>query len=53
MPNTKIRDALTTLKDLDGVTGMTTLDENRNARKPAVIIGIKGGKFVYKETVNP
>ncbi len=49
----KIRDALATLKDLDGVTGKTTLDENRNAQKPAVIIEIKGGKFVYKETVNP
>ena len=49
----KIRDALATLKDLDGVTGKTTLDANRNAQKPAVIIEIKGGKFVYKETVNP
>jgi branched-chain amino acid transport system substrate-binding protein len=51
--STKIRDALATTKDLDGVTGKTTLDENRNARKPAVIIEIKGGKFIYKETVNP
>jgi branched-chain amino acid transport system substrate-binding protein len=49
----KIRDALATLKDLDGVTGMTTLDADRNAQKPAVIIEIKDGKFVYKETVNP
>jgi branched-chain amino acid transport system substrate-binding protein len=50
---TKIRDALASLKDLDGVTGKTTLDADRNAQKPAVIIEIKGGKFVYKETVNP
>jgi branched-chain amino acid transport system substrate-binding protein len=49
----KIRDALATLKDLDGVTGKTTLDADRNAQKAAVIIAIKGGKFVYKETVNP
>jgi branched-chain amino acid transport system substrate-binding protein len=49
----KIRDALATLKDLDGVTGKTTLDANRDAQKPAVIIEIKDGKFVYKETVNP
>ncbi|HEX4343842.1 MAG TPA: ABC transporter substrate-binding protein, partial [Verrucomicrobiae bacterium] len=49
----KLRDAIATLKDLDGATGKTTLDENRNARKPAVIIQIKDGKFVYKETVNP
>jgi branched-chain amino acid transport system substrate-binding protein len=49
----KLRDALATTKDIDGVTGKTTLDADRNARKPAVIIQIKGGKFVYKETVNP
>jgi branched-chain amino acid transport system substrate-binding protein len=49
----KIRDALATLKDLDGVTGKTTLDADRNAQKSAVVIQIKGGKFVYKETVNP
>ncbi len=51
--STKIRDALTTMKDLDGVTGRTSLDANRDARKPAVIIKIKDGRFVYKETVNP
>jgi branched-chain amino acid transport system substrate-binding protein len=49
----KLRDAIASLKDLDGVTGKTTLDANRDAQKPAVIIGIKDGKFVYKETVNP
>lgn len=49
----KIRDALAATKDFDGVTGKMTLDAERNARKPAVIIQIKGGKFVYKETVNP
>ena len=50
---TKIRDALARTKDLDGITGKITLDADRNARKPAVIIEIKGGKFVFKETVNP
>ncbi|HEY6228121.1 MAG TPA: ABC transporter substrate-binding protein, partial [Verrucomicrobiae bacterium] len=49
----KIRDALAATKDFEGVTGKMTLDAERNARKPAVIIQIKGGKFVYKETVNP
>jgi branched-chain amino acid transport system substrate-binding protein len=49
----KIRDALATTKDFQGVTGKMTLDADRNARKPAVIIQIKGGKFVYKETINP
>ena len=49
----KIRDALAATKDFDGATGKMTLDANRNARKPAVILEIKGGKFVYRETVNP
>jgi branched-chain amino acid transport system substrate-binding protein len=49
----KIRDALAATKDFPGVTGKMTMDPERNARKPAVIIEIKGNKFIYKETVNP
>jgi branched-chain amino acid transport system substrate-binding protein len=49
----KLRDALAATKDFAGVTGKTTLDAKRNATKPAVIIEVKDGKFVYKETVNP
>jgi len=49
---TKIRDALAQTKDLDGVTGKTTLDAQRNAPKPAVIITIKNGKFQYVETIS-
>ena len=49
---TKIRDALAQTKDLDGVTGKTTLDAQRNAPKPAVIITIKDGKFQYVETIS-
>ncbi len=50
---TKIRPVLAATKDFDGVTGRMTLDKDRNAEKSAVIIGIKGGKFVYTETVSP
>jgi len=32
---------------------MTTLDANRDASKPAVIITVKDGKFEYLETINP
>ena len=49
----KLRDALAATKDFVGITGKTTLDAKRNATKPAVIIEVKDGKFVYKETVNP
>ncbi|MSU28526.1 MAG: ABC transporter substrate-binding protein, partial [Pedosphaera sp.] len=49
----KLRDAIAATKDFVGITGKTTLDAKRNATKPAVIIEVKDGKFVYKETVNP
>ena len=49
----KLRDALAATKDFMGVTGKTTLDANRNATKPAVILEIKGGKFQYVETISP
>lgn len=48
-----LRDAIAATKDFAGVTGNITLDENRNASKPAVVLEIKDGKFVYRETVNP
>jgi branched-chain amino acid transport system substrate-binding protein len=49
----KLRDAIAATKDFVGVTGKTTLDEHRNATKPAVVITIKDGKFKYVETINP
>ncbi len=49
----KIRDALAATKEFDGVAGKMTLDASRNARKAAVILAIKDGRFAYKETVNP
>lgn len=49
----KLRDIIATTTRYAGITGMITLDENRNATKPAVVIEIKGGKKVYNSTVNP
>lgn len=49
----KLRDAIAATKDFVGVTGKTSLDTNRNATKPAVILEIKDGKFKYVETVSP
>ena len=49
----KVRDALAATKDFPGVTGNITIDANRNASKPAVILTIKNGKFQYVETVAP
>jgi branched-chain amino acid transport system substrate-binding protein len=49
----KIRDALAATKDFKGVTGVTTIDANRDASKPATILAIKGGKTKFYKTVAP
>jgi branched-chain amino acid transport system substrate-binding protein len=49
----KLRDLIATTTGYPGVTGTITLDENRNAAKPAMVIAIKGGKKVYDSTINP
>ncbi len=47
----KIRDALAAEKNFPGVTGNITMDANRNASKPAVILTIKNGQFKYVQTI--
>jgi branched-chain amino acid transport system substrate-binding protein len=49
----KLRDAVAATKDLDCVTGKTTLDADRNPSKSAVIITVKDGKFKYVATISP
>jgi branched-chain amino acid transport system substrate-binding protein len=49
----KLRDLIATTTNYAGVTGTITLDEKRNATKPAVVLEIKGGKKVYNTTINP
>jgi branched-chain amino acid transport system substrate-binding protein len=49
----KLREAIAATKDYAGVTGKITLDEKRNANKPAVILTIKDGKFKFMESVAP
>ena len=49
----KIRDALAKTKGFEGASGVVTLDENGDPIKSAVIKEVKGGKFVFKTTVNP
>lgn len=48
-----VRDALASLQDFVGVTGKITFDQDRNPRKPAVVIRLQDGKFTYLETVAP
>ncbi len=49
---TKIRDALESTKHFPAVTGAITFDEDRNPKKPAVIIRVQNGKFTYLETLS-
>lgn len=48
-----IRDALAQTKDFRGITGTITLNENRDAVKSAVVLEVRDGKFLYKQTVDP
>ena len=47
----KIRDAIAATKDLECVTGMTTLDENGDPIKGVVIKTVKDGKLTFKDYV--
>ena len=54
--NTKpdsIRMALAATKDFSGVSGNISLDANRDAIKSAVVLEVRDGKNVFKETVAP
>ena len=39
--------------NLRNIEGNITLDENRNASKPAVVLAIKDGKKVYDTSISP
>ncbi|MGE5581869.1 MAG: ABC transporter substrate-binding protein [Bacillota bacterium] len=49
----KLQRALSKTKNFPGAAGLITLDENRNAVKNAIIKTVKGGKFVYLDTIQP
>ncbi|ACB75302.1 ABC transporter substrate-binding protein [Opitutus terrae] len=49
----KLRDALAATKNFAGITGVTTIDQNRDASKPAAIIAIRDGKLTFHKTVAP
>jgi branched-chain amino acid transport system substrate-binding protein len=50
---TKVREALATTKDFEGVTGKITLGDDGNAVKSVVINQVKDGKFVYVMSISP
>lgn len=46
-----IRDSLAQTKGFQGATGTISMDEQRNAQKPLVVVQIREGKFAYHATV--
>jgi branched-chain amino acid transport system substrate-binding protein len=49
----KLRAAIAATKNFSGVSGVTTIDKDRNASKPATIIALKDGKATFFKTVAP
>jgi branched-chain amino acid transport system substrate-binding protein len=49
----KIRKAIGATKDFPGVTGTITINAERNAVKPAVILKVENGKYLLVETITP
>ncbi|MHB8874869.1 MAG: ABC transporter substrate-binding protein [Myxococcaceae bacterium] len=48
-----LRDAIAQTRDFPGVAGRISMDENRNAVKPAVVLKVQDGKFAFVTTVAP
>lgn len=48
-----LRDAIASTKDFHGVTGVISLNAERDAVKPAVMVQMKNGMPVYAATVEP
>ncbi|HKS08012.1 MAG TPA: ABC transporter substrate-binding protein [Pyrinomonadaceae bacterium] len=49
----QLRDALANTKDFDGVTGRISIDADRNAVKPAVVLKLMDASFIYQEKIQP
>jgi len=48
-----LRDKIARTQSFPGVTGSITLDSERNAKKPAVVLTIKDGKYAFVEQIAP
>lgn len=48
-----IRDALAATKEFPAASGTITIDKNRNAEKPIVVLKVADGKTVFIDSVDP
>ena len=51
--STKLRDAIAQTQNFAGVTGAISINQDRNAVKPAVVLKLQNSKFVYETTIYP
>jgi branched-chain amino acid transport system substrate-binding protein len=49
----KLRDMLAQTKNFDGVTGQISMNADRDAVKPAVVLKLQDGRNIYQETIKP
>jgi branched-chain amino acid transport system substrate-binding protein len=49
----KIRAALASTRNFEGVSGLIHMGENGNAIKSLVVLQVKGGRFTHMATLNP
>ncbi len=49
----KLQAALAETKNFAGVTGVISMDANRNAVKPAVVLKLQDARYIYQETIQP
>ena len=49
----QLKDAIAATKNFVGVTGTISLDKDRNAVKPAVVLKLQDKKYIYVETIYP
>ena len=49
----KLRDAIAQTANFSGVTGIISINAQRNAIKPIVVLRLENGKYVYQETLQP
>lgn len=49
----KLRGALAETKNFPGITGVISMDKDRNAVKPASVLKLQDGRYIYQETIQP
>jgi len=49
----RLRDALAETKNFNGITGIISMDRERNAVKSAVILKLLDTRYIYQETIQP